>query len=90
MRAWPRWLRSYVVGPQAYHEILPSSRGTNGTGVPGFSELWTVMDAIEEENARGNRGVVVSSLNEEKKGRILARERIQPLAGVGSSLRATY
>jgi len=33
--------------PQAYHEIFPSSLGIKGTGPPGFSELWTVMNAIE-------------------------------------------
>jgi hypothetical protein len=77
-----------VVGPQAYHETFPSSLGTKGTGAPGFKELWTVMDAIE--NTRENRCGLASALNEGKKVRMPARERIQPLAGDRAVFGATY
>src|SRR2546427_10234844 len=30
-RAWPRWLKSYVVGPQTYIFTTPGVRGTNGS-----------------------------------------------------------
>jgi hypothetical protein len=63
---------------------LPSSRGTKGTGGPGLSELWTLMDAMEVENRHENR--VVAESGRRKAGKTVrspARERIQPLAGVG-------
>ena len=69
-----------MVGPQAYHDTLPSSLGRKGTGAPGASELWTVMDAIEK--VRRNRGLVEVDLNEEEwkiaPARNLKMERIQP------------
>src|SRR5438309_10842360 len=30
-RAWPRWLKSYVVGPHTYILTTPGVRGTNGS-----------------------------------------------------------
>src|SRR5437762_5960544 len=30
-RAWPRWLKSYVVGPQTYIFTTPGVRGTKGS-----------------------------------------------------------
>ena len=39
-----------------YHDTAPSCRGTNGTGPPGISELWTLRVAAMVVIAVGGGG----------------------------------